>query len=128
MKYINKLKIRESVFQKYDGHCAYCGKILNKSHFAIDHIEPRFRAHSDTQLLQLNRIRGADSIENFNPSCMGCNSSKSTYTIEKWRSEINKKHERLLKFEPSYNLLFRLGMIEQTRSCIFYFEKHKANL
>lgn len=128
MKYINRPKIREFVFLKYDGHCAYCGKKLNQSRFAIDHIEPKFRTHSDAQLLQLNRVRGAENLDNFNPSCMSCNSSKSTYTIEKWRSEINKKHERLLKSEPSYNLLFRLGMIKKVHSCIFYFEKHKANI
>lgn len=112
---------REIVFNKYNGKCAYCGIKLNNDSFTIDHIEPKFRGYRDDQL---KRKRGQDIIDNYNPCCLSCNSSKSTLTIENWRSEINLKFNRLLKYSSSFNLLFRMGMIKRNGECKFYFEKY----
>jgi hypothetical protein len=34
-----KAKDRELVYKKYDGHCAYCGCVLEKG-WHVDHLEP----------------------------------------------------------------------------------------
>jgi hypothetical protein len=48
----------------------------------------------------------------------------STFTLEKWRSEIDKKFGRLMKYEPSFNLLVRLNIIpSKGKKWLFYFEK-----
>lgn len=116
--------IRLIVYEKYDGHCAYCGCILDLNKFTIDHIEPKFRNYSDRELERYGRERGEDDVDNFNPSCKSCNSSKSTFTVEKWRKEINLKFERCKKYNYAFRLLFRFGMIKYNHDCVFYFEKH----
>ena len=117
---------RIEIFNKYNGRCAYCGCILKNNHCTIDHIKPRHRGYLDDELSRMNIVRGDHKIENLNPCCSSCNSSKSTLTIEKWRIEIEKKHDRLLKYESSYNLLTRFKMVKRVKSkCIFYFEKVK---
>ena len=31
-------KVREEVFRKYDGHCAYCGKVLTTDDFDFNEV------------------------------------------------------------------------------------------
>jgi len=123
MNLINNKLIRQRILEKYNSKCAYCGCNLTIDTLSIDHIEPKFRHYSDKELLSLNRIRGICSPQNFNPSCKSCNSSKGTFTIEKWRIEIELKHKRLLRDSSSYRLLFRYGLITINNSVKFYFER-----
>jgi len=118
-------KKRIEVYNKFNGHCAYCGIKLNKNHFHIDHIIPKYRGYSDMELTRMNIVRGENDILNYNPCCMSCNSSKSVYSIEKWRDEINQKFNRLLKYESSFNLLHRMKIISnKPKVWRFYFEKY----
>ncbi len=48
-------QIREQVYQKYNGRCAYCGHEIAIKDMQVDHIIPK-------------RLGGADSFENYNPS------------------------------------------------------------
>jgi 5-methylcytosine-specific restriction endonuclease McrA len=127
MANISDKNIRGIIFSKYKGKCAYCGCSLNLSNFTVDHIEPKFRNYTDKELERYNRKRGKCKIENYNPCCKSCNSSKSTFTIEKWREEINKKYDRLLRDSSSFRLLNRFNLIKKQNEVIFYFEKHQAN-
>ena len=47
-------KVREAVYYKYDGHCAYCGKELTYKEFQVDHLIPvqreRFGRYTEEQL------------------------------------------------------------------------------
>lgn len=116
--------VRDIVFKKYNGRCAYCGCELNKSNFNVDHIMPRMRGFSNDELVKYGRERGKDHLQNYNPCCSSCNSSKSNYTLEKWRSEISKKFDRIKRDCSSYNLLFRMGFItEHSGDIKFYFER-----
>jgi 5-methylcytosine-specific restriction endonuclease McrA len=119
----NKFK-RLEILNKYNGRCAYCGKKLTIETLSIDHIEPRFRKTTDEQLKWYNRERGENKMENYNPCCKSCNSSKSTFTIEKFREEISKKQQRLLRDNSTYRLLLRFGLVKQMpNNVVFYFER-----
>lgn len=58
-------KIREEVYRKYDGHCAYCGREIAYKDMQVDHFLP----------LRAWRIEdaGTDDISNLMPSCRMCN-------------------------------------------------------
>lgn len=127
MAKISNKKVRELIFNKYNGHCAYCGCKLTNKNYTIDHIEPKFRQYSNSELKAFNRERGKCEVENYNPCCASCNSSKSTFTIEKWREEIGKKYDRLIRDSSGFRLLIRFNLIKKHNDVIFYFEKHKPN-
>ena len=51
------------VYNKYNGHCAYCGHEININEMQVDHIHPQ-------------RLGGTDDISNLNPACRLCNHYK----------------------------------------------------
>ena len=79
-----KKEERNIVFDKYSGHCAYCGKEITIDVMQVDHIEPLHNG-------------GEDSIENKNPSCKSCNHYKRGYGLEGFRKYMMKLHERIIK-------------------------------
>lgn len=104
--------IRQKVYQKYDGHCAYCGRPIDYKDMQVDHIQAHY-------------LGGADELANYNPACRMCNFYKSTMNTEKFRSELKKTRERLRKVYI-YKLSLAYGLIEENNDNIeFYFEKHK---
>ena len=112
---------RELIFKKYGGKCAYCGCLLNKSNFNVDHINPLYRGWKQEQL---KFEKGSNKIENLNPSCYSCNSSKSTYTIEQWRKELELKPTRLLRDSSQFRIAERFGIVKINKQpLMFYFEK-----
>lgn len=122
MANIDNKNIRRLIYNKFNGHCAYCGCELNSS-FTIDHIQPKRRGYYRTQH---NIIKGEDKIDNYNPSCYSCNSSKNELTIEKWRKELELKVYRLNRDSSQYRIAKRFGLIIETENTvIFYFEKYK---
>jgi hypothetical protein len=49
--YISKMKInRLEVYNKCNGHCAYCGKDITLKQMQVDHKEPIFRNYTDDEL------------------------------------------------------------------------------
>jgi CRISPR/Cas system Type II protein with McrA/HNH and RuvC-like nuclease domain len=115
MKTRTKQKNREEIFNKYNGHCAYCGTKIKITSFHMDHIE----SHKNS---------GDDSISNHNPACCSCNCSKHDLPLEVWREELSLKILRLNRDVPQYGLMKRFGLIKETRKkIIFYFENHPNN-
>lgn len=109
-KKLNK-KERMLIYEKCNGHCAYCGCDLKFSEMQVDHIMPL-------------RRNGADSIENMLPACRKCNHYKSTYTLEEFRELLDTLHGRMLQRNANYNTLVRFGIVSISTSPIqFYFEK-----
>ena len=113
---------RKTVFDKYDGHCAYCGCRLGVK-FTIDHFIPkrrykyRYSWKSDLEV-------GSTSIENSMPCCQSCNSSKSDLTLDQFRERILDRVVRLNNLSGEYNIAKRFGLIaEVSNEVIFYFEK-----
>ena len=114
---------RVSVYNKYKGRCAYCGNKIKYEDMHLDHITPKYRGSTNTELSKYNIVKGKDSIENFNPSCGSCNCSKSTFTIENWRNELLLKHDRLIRDNSSYRIINRFGIVKIKNEITFYFEK-----
>lgn len=122
-------KLREIVFQKYGGRCAYCGCELEKG-WHVDHIQAKRRGESEEWIQHINKsrlkplIKGEDTIENYNPSCAPCNIWKGTYSIEQFRSEIKLQMNRLNAYNSNYRNAKRYGLITETEIEVkFYFEK-----
>jgi len=83
-----KKQTRIEVYNKYVGHCAYCGKELEFKDMQVDHIYPQ-RRYSDKKV--------ADQIENLNPSCRQCNHYKRAMTVEYFRLTLKTLHGRVRK-------------------------------
>ena len=81
---------RQAVYDKYFGHCAYCGKIITIKEMQVDHIIPKARYH------WINKDN-LNTIENLNPSCRRCNHYKRSYSLEGYRKLLITLTERLQK-------------------------------
>ena len=75
-------KLREQVYQKYNGHCAYCGCELEIKDMQVDHVLSVARAKWIKDELDLN------NIDNLMPSCRSCNYYKDTCSIETFRKNL----------------------------------------
>lgn len=106
-------KIREQVYQKCDGHCAYCGCDLAYKDMQVDHVKSVYW------------YNGTNDIDNLLPSCRMCNFYKGTCTLEEFRKQLETLHERLRK-PFIYRLALKYGLIvEIKKEVIFYFEAYK---
>ncbi|MFY0655052.1 MAG: HNH endonuclease [Cyclobacteriaceae bacterium] len=121
-KYITK-ENRIKVYDKYSGRCSYCGCEIFMTSFHVDHIDPRRRG----DISNPNITNGKNHIDNYNPSCASCNCSKSTFSIEDWRIQIQKKIININRDSSNYRILKRYGLIEENIKPIkFYFENYKS--
>jgi hypothetical protein len=73
---------RLEVHSKYNGHCAYCGKIIAIKDMQVDHIKPK-------------RQSGSDESENLNPACRQCNHYKRAGSLAYFRALIITLHNRV---------------------------------
>ena len=105
-------KKRLIVFKKYKGKCAYCGCRLTKDNWHVDHITPLYRKSSNKELLQYGIVKGTNDIDNLNPSCPTCNISKSTFTVDNWRKELQLKVGRLRKTTSTFRLMEKYKCIK----------------
>lgn len=117
-----KKELRQEVFNKYGGKCAYCGCGLEKN-FHVDHIEAYWHSMTKERCDELDIKKGADTIENMNPSCPRCNRWKGTFNIEQFRKEITEQVTRLNKYSNNYRLAKDYNLVSETKlNVIFYFE------
>lgn len=101
---------RLSVYNRYGGKCAYCGKAIRYDEMQVDHIKPLY-------------LGGADDESNWAPACRMCNYYKSTKTVEIFRDELGKLRDRLEK-DFIFRLALRYGLIRETSDKVqFLFEK-----
>jgi 5-methylcytosine-specific restriction endonuclease McrA len=122
---MGKKKInRQEVYDKCDGHCAYCGKEITFKQMQVDHIKPLYRNDNVVTLESWGVVRGTDDIDNLLPSCARCNRWKSTFGLEMFRKEIELQIERLNNYNNNYRMAKDYGLIsENNNKVIFYFEK-----
>ena len=119
-----KKEIREQVYQKCEGHCAYCGKEITYKEMQVDHIEPHWHTLTESEAKRAGLNKGSHDIENLNPSCARCNKWKSTYSLEMFRKVVETSLDRLERDTPNYRLAKDFGLLTEKKSPIFfYFEK-----
>lgn len=101
---------RTEVYQKYNGHCAYCGKKIEIAEMQVDHIKAK-------------RNGGTNDIENLNPSCRSCNHYKRAFDLEGYRKYLLTLDERIRK-DYINRVAIDYGVISLTKfDGRFYFEK-----
>ena len=124
-----KKELREKIFHKCDGHCAYCGKEITYKEMQVDHIEPKWHTFTEQEADKHKIIKGSDDFENLNPSCPRCNKWKSTYSLEHFRKVVRTSLVRLERDTPNYRLAKDYGLIVENDSpIVFYFEKNNISL
>jgi hypothetical protein len=103
-------KIRQIVYDKCGGHCAYCGKEIDCKDMQVDHVHPKHKG-------------GSDDIDNLMPACRACNFRKGTLSVEHFRREIQDQCDSLCKtFQGRMSLAY--GLIERvSKPIVFHFER-----
>lgn len=116
---MTKKEQRVAVWQKYNGHCAYCGKEIAFKEMQVDHYWPQWNG------MFADKLGGFDvnSMDNLMPSCRRCNHYKRAYLPEDFREMMKTLHERLLKIYIA-KVAEDFGIITiQPFDGVFYFEK-----
>jgi 5-methylcytosine-specific restriction endonuclease McrA len=120
-----KKEQRIIIWNKFDKKCAYCGCSLEYSKMQVDHVIPLYRNDTDETLQKWGIKRGMDNIDNYFPSCARCNHWKSTFTVEKFRDQINKQIDQLKKNSSQFRMSLDFNLIKETNNnVVFWFEKY----
>lgn len=104
---------RMKVYEKCQGHCAYCGCTLEYKDMQVDHVKPVYRG-------------GEDDISNMLPACRSCNHYKSTLKPEEFKKYLSEIPKRLMRDCIPFQVGKRFGIIGTiTDDVIFYYERVK---
>lgn len=104
---------RIKVYEKCQGHCAYCGCTLEYKDMQVDHVKPVYRG-------------GEDDISNMLPACRSCNHYKSTLKPEEFKKYLSEIPERLIRDCIPFQVGKRFGIVGIiTDDVIFYYERVK---
>ena len=111
---------RKTVYDKCNGHCAYCGCEITMREMQVDHIVPKYR---NNEMWHQGEI-GSDDISNLNPSCRMCNYYKGMYSIDIFRGNLKDTLMRNVQRPFNFRLAERYGMVEVKEwDGKFYFER-----
>jgi hypothetical protein len=110
---------RHKIFDKFNGHCAYCGVKMDLKKMNKDHYWPK-------RLAYLEPLVDPDREDNLMPSCRECNIHKHAMRPEVWRKELERQVSMLLK-NAQFKRALRFGQIQITeKPIVFYFEKKET--
>ncbi len=112
-------KVRIDVYNKYDGHCAYCGKAIEYKDMQVDHLIPyqreRWKKYTEEEI---------ECFENYMPACRRCNHYKRAHSLETFRRLIEEIPAKLVRDNYIYKVGLDYNLIKEQRHKIeFYFEK-----
>lgn len=114
--------LREIVYQKYGGRCAYCGRTIAYKDMQVDHFIPK----AD----EIYNHKSPDAINDTNnlmPSCRTCNHYKRAYSLEDFRELIEQIPVKLGKREYIYKVGMAYGFYDdQPRKVRFFFEESEG--
>lgn len=115
-------KLREQVYAKYDGHCAYCGCELKYEDMQVDHKVSVYATTLGNHWIDIQD----DSIGNLLPSCRSCNYYKDVETVEGFRKKIENVLMRNVRKPFDYRLAVKYGLvIENAHPVVFYYERFR---
>ncbi len=102
---------RQQIYDKCNGHCAYCGCEITLGQMQVDHVVPIYNG-------------GADEFNNMLPACRPCNHRKGAESLEQFRTSIEKSVDVLNRDGgATYRNAVRFGMIIPNPHHVeFYFE------
>lgn len=105
--------VRQRVYEKCGGRCAYCGREIAYKDMQVDHFVAK-RGWSEN---------GSDDISNLMPACRMCNHYKRANSLEVFRKYIAEIPRKLRE-----NYIYKVGVaygniIENEKTIVFYFEK-----
>ena len=104
---------RQEIYNKYQGHCAYCGIDLDLCNMQIDHIRPQ--ASGDPSI---------HNIDNYNPACPICNGWKHCDNLESFRRSIEQQVRKCRDYSRNFRMAERYGLVTANeKEVVFYFEK-----
>lgn len=107
---------RTAVYNKCNGHCAYCGSVLEFKKMQIDHYWPKQLQHWEPPEVDIDRF------ENLYPACQKCNIHKHGMQPETWRKELQRQISMLRK-NAQFDRVLRFKQIQITeKPIVFYFE------
>ena len=114
-----KKEIRLKVYNKYNGHCAYCGKEIEYKDMQVDHFIPKGIGYSGEDL---------DTLENYMPACRRCNHYKRANSLEGWRKMIEEIPLKLERDSYIYRVGIDYGFYEkpERQKVKFYFEMEEV--
>lgn len=127
----------QQVYEKYGGHCAYCGCKLEKG-WHVGHAEPCVRitktepSWKDGQYKAVTKFVGfvnpkANHLDNYMPSCPSCNINKHGDTIEQFRESIARYLKSLNLRMVQYKMAKKYGLVQETNKPVtFYFETYTS--
>lgn len=105
------------VFDKYNGHCCYCGIEMTIKEMQVDHLIPQRLGY------KFGNNEKIHCYENLMPSCRSCNNYKSGNPIEAFRLSVENQVKVLRRDRPTFRLAERFGLIEcKPKPVVFYFE------
>lgn len=117
-------KVREMVYQKYGGHCAYCGCELEYKDMQVDHVVSVYR-NDWRRLFSESYLSDEElnSFENYMPACRQCNFYKGTFDLESFRNNLSHMMMNNLKENFNYRLAVKYGLVkENIKPVKFYYE------
>jgi len=106
---------RRIVYEKTDGHCAYCGAELGRHNkMTIDHVVPL-------------ALEGGNGVNNMLPACLACNQTKGALTVEQFRADRSKAakeiHLNLMNSNSEYENAVHMGAVK-IQDVEFFFERN----
>jgi len=105
---------RKAVYNKTNGHCAYCGIEITFKQMQVDHVIPINGWH----------IPGPDTLDNMLPTCRSCNHYKSRSDLEGFRKMLEDQLHVLMRDNVTYQIAVRYGLVNPNpQPVVFYFEK-----
>jgi len=102
---------RQEVYNKCNGHCAYCGCELEYKDMQVDHVEAILTG-------------GSDTLDNMLPACRSCNHYKSSMTLEMFRHNLERMPIVLERDCVTYKIAKRFGIVKPVKKKVkFYYEE-----
>lgn len=106
-------KERMRLYDKYNGHCAYCGTIIAFADMQADHIQPL-------------HLGGEDTMENLAPAFGVVTTIRLQMTVEKFRQHLQGIPARIRRDDIAYRVGERFGIVgEMGKQVRFYFEEDR---
>lgn len=115
-----KKELRNRVYEKLGGRCAYCGKKIAYKDMQVDHYLPQ---NSGAYAMVFHDVKDLNDISNLMPSCRRCNHYKRSHLPENFKTMIKTLHERVEKIYIAKVAIDYGIIILQPHEGIFYFEK-----